>query len=221
MITVALTDDEPLFTAGLAMVLEAAEGIEVVWQAHDGFDALHRHAAQPPDVLLLDIRMPGVDGLETTRRLARAGTTTRIVMLTTFSADEYVLTAIEEGASGFLLKNTPPEELVEAIRTVARGDAVISPEPTRRLFEAYRGAEPTGRRGADPGARRCYEALTAREREILELVGTGLTNQEICERLWLSMSTVKTHVSTLMAKTGSRDRVQLVLFALRTGTATI
>ncbi|MEZ5089158.1 MAG: response regulator transcription factor [Micropruina sp.] len=216
-ISVGLADDEPLFTAGLALMLDAQPGLRVSWQAIDGADALRRCAVDEPDVLLLDIRMPGMDGLEATRRLVAGGTRCRILVLTTFSEDEYVLTAVEAGAAGFLLKNTPPADLIEAIHTVHRGDAVLSPEPTRRLFAAFRSQErrPSPSRDDLDVLRR----LTGRERDVLELVARGLTNGEICKRLWLSMPTVKTHVGNLMAKTHARDRVQLVLFALRTGVA--
>lgn len=266
MIRVGMADDEPLFSAGLAMLLGAQEGVEVVWRAADGAEALRMNAGEPADVLLLDVQMPGMDGLAATRELVRAGARGRIVILTTFDTDNYVLGAIEAGACGFLLKSTPPDELVAAIRTVHRGDSVISPGPTRRLVAALRTGGPAGGRagsGSGPqaggaaavagcagmkdwraGARgqaagtprqaatgpapdaRAGRAgawgpdlaeVTGREREVLSLIAKGLTNQEICDRLWLSMPTVKTHVSHLLSKTGSRDRVQLVLLALRTG----
>lgn len=267
MIRVGMADDEPLFSAGLAMLLGAQEGIEVVWRAADGAEALRMNADEPVDVLLLDVQMPGMDGLAATHELVRAGAQGRIVILTTFDTDGYVLGAIEAGACGFLLKSTPPDELVAAIRTVHRGDSVISPGPTRRLVAALRagapaggaaasnpagggsgpgtgGAAATGRAGVQDwratgrgqaagsphpttgtasgtGADRTWDPelaeVTEREREVLSLIAKGLTNQEICDRLWLSMPTVKTHVSHLLSKTGSRDRVQLVLLALRTG----
>lgn len=189
--------------------------------------------------------MPGLDGLATTRRLVESGVQGHIVILTTFDTDGYVLGAIEAGAAGFLLKNTPPDRLVEAVRTVHGGDSVISPGPTRRLLTAVRsgtavtaGTTSTsgatrrprtvagdpgaaGTRASEPEALRVTEDLTGREREILALIAAGLTNGEICDRLWLSMPTVKTHVSHLLAKTGCRDRVQLVLLALRTGVVTL
>lgn len=221
MITVALVDDEPLFTAGLSMVLETQPDIRVLWTAQGGLEGIAHCEEDAPEVMLLDIRMPGLDGLETIRRLVESGAATRVVILTTFSADEYVLTAIEAGASGFLLKNTPPDELAEAVRTVSRGDAVISPEATRHLFKAYRtqGAVDSKRPGAVESD--LVSGLTSRERDVLELIGLGLTNQEICDKLWLSMSTVKTHVSMLMSKTYSRDRVQLALLSLRCGFASL
>ena len=234
MIRLGLADDEPLFTMGLAMLLGAQPDMEVVWRAVDGNDALMRNAADPVDVLLLDVQMPGLDGLAATRELMARGITGRVVILTTFDTDGYVMGAIEAGAAGFLLKNTPPQDLITAIRTVHDGDSVISPGPTRRLLTAVRTGQVSGTLGNDAGAGRHASedsveavraaeasqqvtALTQREREILALIALGLTNQEICDREWLSMPTVKTHVSHLLSKTGCRDRVQLVLLALRGG----
>ena len=234
MIRLGLVDDEPLFTMGLAMLLGAQPDMEVVWRAVDGNDALMRNDADPVDVLLLDVQMPGLDGLAATRELMARGITGRVVILTTFDTDGYVMGAIEAGAAGFLLKNTPPQDLITAIRTVHDGDSVISPGPTRRLLTAVRTGQVSGTLGNDAGAGRHASedsveavraaeasqqvaALTQREREILALIALGLTNQEICDREWLSMPTVKTHVSHLLSKTGCRDRVQLVLLALRGG----
>ena len=234
MIRLGLADDEPLFTMGLAMLLGAQPDIEVVWRAVDGNDALMRNTADPVDVLLLDVQMPGLDGLAATRELMARGITGRVVILTTFDTDGYVMGAIEAGAAGFLLKNTPPQDLITAIRTVHDGDSVISPGPTRRLLTAVRTGQVSGTLGNDASAGRHASedsveavraaeasqqvaALTQREREILALIALGLTNQEICDREWLSMPTVKTHVSHLLSKTGCRDRVQLVLLALRGG----
>ncbi|WP_275003795.1 response regulator [Promicromonospora iranensis] len=219
MITVGLADDDPLFTAGLSMILDAQPGLRVSWQAGDGAEAVRRHDVDPVDVLLLDIQMPGTDGLTATRRLVTSQAPGKVVIVTTFDTDDYVLTAIEAGAAGFLLKNTPPDELVAAVRTVHRGDAVISPGPTRRLVQRVR-AHPAPAVPAQvltAAERRAVDTLTERERQVLTLITQGLTNQEICDRLWLSMPTVKTHVGNLIAKTHARDRVQLVLFALRTG----
>ena len=234
MIRLGLADDEPLFTMGLAMLLGAQPDMEVVWRAVDGNDALTHNAADPVDVLLLDVQMPGLDGLAATRELMARGTTGKVVILTTFDTDGYVMGAIEAGAAGFLLKNTPPQDLITAIRTVHDGDSVISPGPTRRLLTAVRTGQVSGTLGNDVSAGRHASedsveavraaeasqqvaALTQREREILVLIALGLTNQEICDREWLSMPTVKTHVSHLLSKTGCRDRVQLVLLALRGG----
>jgi DNA-binding NarL/FixJ family response regulator len=221
MMTIGLADDEPLFTTGLSMILDAQPDMRVLWQAIDGADAIRRHDEQAPDVLLLDIQMPGTDGLAVTERLVAAGTSTKIIILTTFDADEYVLTAVEAGAAGFLLKNTAPEQLISAIHVVHSGDAVISPGPTRRLFAAFRAPTPTRDDAPSRYDRQAADLLTARERDVLALIAEGLTNREICDRLSLSMPTVKTHVGNLIAKVGARDRVQLVLFALRTGFATV
>ena len=234
MIRLGLADDEPLFTMGLAMLLGAQPDMEVVWRAVDGNDALMRNDTDPVDVLLLDVQMPGLDGLAATRELMARGITGRVVILTTFDTDGYVMGAIEAGAAGFLLKNTPPQDLITAIRTVHDGDSVISPGPTRRLLTAVRTGQVSGTLDNDGGTGRHVSedsveavraaeasqqvaALTQREREILALIALGLTNQEICDREWLSMPTVKTHVSHLLSKTGCRDRVQLVLLALRGG----
>jgi len=221
MITVALADDEPLFTAGLSMILDAQPDMRVLWQAIDGADAVRLHHRAQPDVLLLDVQMPTLDGIAATRRLVSVARTSKIIILTTFDNDEYVLTAVEAGAAGFLVKNTPPDQLIEAIRTVHSGEAVISPGPLRRLFATFRtrpANAPSPLVGADA---RTVGELTPRERDIIVLIARGRTNQEICDDLWLSMPTVKTHIGNLLAKTGSRDRVQLVLFALRTGVATL
>lgn len=215
MIDVALADDEPLFTAGLAMILDAQLDMRVIWQAADGADAIRRYRHERPDVLLCDIQMPGTNGLEVVKQLVAEEAETRVVMLTTFETDEYVLSAVELGAAGFLLKNTPPDDLIAAIRTVHSGEAVISPGPTRRLFATYRQApQHTTKQEVDSAL---AETLTQREREVIELVAQGLSNQEICDQLWLTMPTVKTHIGNLIAKTHARDRVQLVLWALRTG----
>lgn len=216
MITIGLADDEPLFTAGLAMILDAQPDMRVIWQAIDGADAIRWHDREQPDILLLDIQMPTLDGLDTTRRLVSAGTTSRIVILTTFDSDEYVLTAVESGAAGFLLKNTPPDQLVAAIRTVHDGDAVISPGPTRKLFATFRRPPNAPSTALSQTDTRMAAELTPRERDVLVLIAGGRTNQEICDELWLTMPTIKTHVGNLLAKTQSRDRVQLALFALRT-----
>lgn len=219
MITVGLADDEPLFTAGLAMILDAQPDMSVLWQAIDGADAIRQHNHEAPDILLLDIQMPTIDGLATTQHLITAGTQSKIIILTTFDTDEYVLTAIESGASGFLVKNTAPNDVVAAIRTVHDGDAVISPGPTRRLFTTFRKRPGGPAACTSPTDSRLADELTPRERDILALIARGRTNQEICDELWLTMPTIKTHIGNLRAKTQARDRVQLVLFALRVGIA--
>lgn len=216
MITIGLADDDPLFTAGLAMILDAHDDFTVVWQAIDGADALRHHDRQQPDVVLLDIRMPVLDGLAATEKLIDSGTGCKIIILTTFDSDEYVLTAVEAGAAGFLVKNTPPDDLVEAIRTVHNGDSVISPGPTRKLFASFRANPARSQVMLSQADIRAVAGLTDREQEVLALIADGRSNREICDQLWLSMPTVKTHVGNLLAKTGAHDRVQLVLFALRT-----
>lgn len=220
MIRVGLADDQRLFTAGMAMVIDSQSDMTVAWQAADGAQAVARQRADPVDLLLMDVQMPGTDGLSATRTLVDSGARCRIVVLTTFDTDEYVIEGIEAGAAGFLLKNTPPEELLEALRTVHRGDSVVSASSTRRLLRHVR---PLLGGGSGPWAlparqtRRALESLTPREREVLTLVALGYTNAEICELLVLSMPTVKTHVGNVLAKTGARDRVQAVLFAFRAG----
>lgn len=219
MITIGLADDELLFTEGLAMILDAQPDMCVLWQAIDGTDVLRQHAREAPSILLLDIQMPTLDGLAATQRLVAAGTSSKIIILTTFDTDEYVLSAIESGASGFLVKNTAPDDVVAAIRTVYGGDAVISPGPTRRLFTTFRKRPRGSAVEASPTDHRLADELTPREHDILALIARGRTNQEICDELWLSMPTIKTHIGNLRAKTQSRDRVQLALFALRVGIA--
>ncbi|MGQ4366193.1 response regulator [Streptomyces sp. SAS_272] len=221
MITVALADDEPLFTAGLTMVLDGQPDMQVLWQAIDGADAIRQHAGAQPDVLLLDIQMPTLDGLAATRGLVEGGTGSKIIILTTFDTDEHVLAAVEVGAAGFLVKNTPPDQLTAAIRTVHSGDAVISPGPTRRLFRTFRQRPADGKLPVSRADARTAAELTPRERDILILIAEGHSNRDICKKLWLSMPTVKTHIGNLIAKTGANDRVHLVLFALRTGIASL
>ena len=217
MIRVGLADDQQLFTAGVAMVIGAQSDMEVAWQAGDGRQALDQHAADPADVILMDVQMPVLDGIEATTHLA--GSPVRVVMLTTFDTQEYVLEALGAGASGFLLKDTPPEELLAAVRTVHSGESVISPRATRRLIDHMRPMfAPEAGPGPLPGrVRRILDELTPRETEILVAIAKGWSNTEIAERMFVSIPTVKTHVSHVLAKTGSRDRVQAVLFAFRAG----
>jgi DNA-binding NarL/FixJ family response regulator len=220
VIRVGLADDQRLFTAGLAMVIDSQPDMSVAWQAGDGAEAVERQHADPVDLLLMDVQMPGTDGLGATRALVGSGARCRVVVLTTFDTDEYVIEGIEAGAAGFLLKNTPPEELLEALRTVHRGDSVVSASSTRRLLRHVRPMLAGGSGPCAPPARgtlRALESLTPREREVLTAVARGHTNTEICELLVLSMPTVKTHVGNVLAKTGARDRVQAVLFAFRAG----
>jgi len=199
---------------GLRMIIEAEPDLEVVGEAGDGGEALRRAAVLRPDVVLMDVQMPGMDGLTATRRLlddSREPTPTRIIMLTTFDLDEYVFEALRAGASGFILKNAPAGDLVAAIRTVAAGDALLAPAVTRRVITAF-----AARRAlAEP--KRRVNALSPREQEVLRLVAFGLTNGEIAERLVLGEATVKTHVGSILAKLGARDRVAAVIAAYESG----
>ncbi len=226
-IRVVLADDQALLRKGFRMILEAEEGVEIVGESPDGADAVRLVELYRPDVVLMDVRMPVLDGIEATRAIAAsaAGEETRVLILTTFDLDEYAFSALRAGASGFLLKDVPPAELVSAIRTVARGDAVVSPRITRRLLEEYAddAARPLGRcPRCRRGRRRRAEnpalaSLTEREREVLLAVADGLSNAEIAERLYVSEATVKSHVGRLLAKLGLRDRVQAVVFAFQSG----
>ena len=214
MIRVLLVDDQALLRAGLRALLAAEEGIEVVAEAGDGEEALARVREQRPDVVLMDIRMPGMDGLEATRRIVADDdlAAVRVVVLTTFELDEYVFEALRSGAAGFLLKAEEPSELVRAVRLVAQGESLLSPSVTRRVVETFAGSlGPSG-----PSASLLSE-LTEREAEIAALVGSGLSNHEIADRLVISPATARTHVSRAMLKVGARDRAQLVVFAYEAG----
>src|SRR5689334_16949751 len=215
MITVLLADDQALVRAGFRALLNAEPDIEVVAEAADGLDAVRLAKLTLPDVVLMDIRMPGVDGLEATRRIAAdpALAATRVVILTTFELDEYVFEALRTGASGFLVKDTEPVELLRGVRAVAAGDALLSPSVTRRVIGEF--ASPGRGRSAAPPAE--LEQLTDREREVMVLVGEGLSNDEIAGRLMISPATAKTHVSRAMIKLGARDRAQLVVYAYEAG----
>lgn len=219
MITVVLADDQALLRAGLRALLEVEEDIEVVGEAGDGVEAVQRVRALRPKIVLMDVRMPGTDGLVATREiLGDPGLTeVRVIMLTTFDLDEYVFDAIRYGASGYLVKNTEPSELVRAVRVVAAGDALLSPGVTRRLmrrFEALEtGPDSTAAARWKPGS----DQLTDREREVIALVAQGLSNDEIAIRLSLSPLTAKTHVSRAMIKLTARDRAALVVFAYESG----
>ena len=212
MIRVLLADDQALVRGGFQMILAAQPDIEVVGEAEDGRQAIDLTNRLLPDVILMDVRMPVLDGLEATRRLVELGTTARILILTTFDLDEYVYAAIRAGASGFLLKDVRPSQLVDAIRVVADGEALLAPAVTRRLLERFAATLPTPEERAPALA-----TLTDREREVLELVASGLSNSEIAERLFLGETTVKTHVSSLLRKLGLRDRVQAVVLAYEAG----
>ncbi|CAN5730601.1 response regulator transcription factor [soil metagenome] len=213
MIRVVLADDQALVRAGFRALLDAENDIEVVGEAADGEEAVQLAESLVPQVVLMDIRMPGMDGLSATRRIAadRRLREVRIVILTTFDLDEYVFEALREGANGFLVKSTEPAELIQAVRAVARGDALISPSVTRRLIEEF------AERAKEPRPAAELDVLTAREREVMALVADGLSNEEIAERLVLSPATAKTHVSRAMVKLGARDRAQLVVLAYESG----
>ena len=213
MIRVLLADDQALVRAGFRALLEAELDIEVVGEAGDGEEAVRQATNLVPDVVLMDIRMPGPDGLEATRRIVSDGrlAAVRIIILTTFDLDEYVFEALRLGASGFLVKDTEPIDLLRGVRAVARGDALLSPSITKRLI-----AELVARHRR-PGPAHSFEALTDREREVVGLVAAGLSNSEIGERLVVSPATAKTHVSRAMIKLGARDRAQLVVFAYESG----
>lgn len=197
---------------GLKMVLGAHPDIEVVGEADNGATAISRAADLTPDVVLMDVRMPVVDGVTATGRILEADHGTRVLVMTTFDLDEHALGALRAGASGFLLKDTPPEDLISAIRSVAAGDAVVSPKVTKRLLDRLIAEEPTPSR--DPAI---LEVLTAREREVLEQIAAGRSNAEIAGQLFLSEATVKTHVGRVLTKLGLRDRVQAVVLAYETG----
>ena len=214
MIRVLLVDDQVLLRAGLRMILENADGMDVVGEADDGAEATSLAVETMPDVILMDIRMPEVDGLEATRRIRAAlPEGPRILILTTFDLDEYVYSALRAGASGFLLKDTLAADLLSAIRVVARGDAIVAPSVTRRLIERHIGTagDPLPRTEAE------LRVLTEREREVLELIARGLSNAEIAGRLFLTEGTVKGHVSRILTKLGLRDRVQAVIFSYECG----
>jgi DNA-binding NarL/FixJ family response regulator len=215
MIRVALVDDQELVRAGFRMVLEAQPDMTVVGEAADGLAAMTLATAQPrPDVMVMDVRMPRLDGVEATRRICAAGDRPRVLMLTTFDLDEYAFSALKAGASGFLLKDVPPQELLFGIRSVHSGDAVVAPSTTKRLIDRFAPLLPSGPGGDAPPD---LAELTDREREVLVQMAAGLSNAEIAERLFVSEATVKTHVGRVLAKLGLRDRVQAVVLAYETG----
>ncbi|HEY1624107.1 MAG TPA: response regulator transcription factor [Streptosporangiaceae bacterium] len=218
MIRVLIADDQVLLRGSLRLLVDSAPDLAAVGEAGTGAEAAELAAREKPDVILMDIRMPGMDGIEATRRITAAAVTagTRILVLTTFDLDEYVFAALRAGASGFLLKDTPPGDLLAAIRVVAAGDALVSPGITRKLISwGLHGNSPprpeSARRSRPDGD------LTGKESEVLTLIGLGLSNAEICERLYVSMSTAKTHIGRLLAKLGARDRAQLVIAAYEAG----
>jgi DNA-binding NarL/FixJ family response regulator len=209
-IRVVVADDQSMVRAGFRLLLSHEQDIEVVAEARDGLEAVDKAARYRPTVVLMDIRMPELDGLEATRRILAGDDTARILILTTFDLDEYVYEALRAGASGFVLKDDPPEQLLAAIRTVAGGDALLSPGITKRVIKQFT-------RIPRPVPPKELDDLTAREQEILRLIATGLSNAEIGERLYISETTVKTHVTHILQKLGLRDRVQAVVLAYQTG----
>ena len=228
-VRVVLVDDQSLVRSGFAMVLSVEDDIEVVGQAADGAEALEVLARTPADVVLMDVQMPVMDGIAATAEIVARGLG-KVVILTTFDREDYLFDALAAGASGFLLKNADPDDLVDAVHAVAGGHALLAPEATLRVIARLAGEPPAPRRepaaeapaaapGPAPADRRAIEALTPREREVLGLLARGLSNAEIAVELYLGESTVKTYVSNVLAKTASRDRVQAVVFAYRTGLA--
>ncbi|MFL4907718.1 response regulator [Streptomyces sp. MMS24-I2-30] len=213
MTTVLIVDDQALQRLGFSMLMEQHADLSVVGEATHGTEAVRMTAELRPDVVLMDVRMPGMDGIEATRRIVHSGGRSRVLVLTTFDLDEYAYDALRAGASGFLLKDALPDELVAGIRAVAAGDAVIAPGLTRKLIDAFTERMP----GQTPDQERRLAALTERECEVLTAMATGWSNAEIAERLCLAESTVKSHVSRVLAKIGARDRVQAVIFAYDTG----
>jgi len=215
-IRVLLVDDQSLLRLGFRMALETQQDIEVIGEAGDGAQAVAMTRTLHPDVVLMDVRMPVMDGLQATRQIVAAGLAARILVLTTFNLDEYVYAALRAGASGFLLKNVPPTDLFNGIRAVAAGDAVVAPSATRRLIDALAGHLPDPSTGRSPVDERMHQ-LTDREREVLIEVARGRSNAEIAERLTVAEGTVKTHVGRILTKLDLRDRVQVVVFAYETG----
>jgi DNA-binding NarL/FixJ family response regulator len=218
-VRVLVADDDALLRAGVAVILGTAEGIEVAGEAADGLRAVELCRSLEPDVVLMDVRMPGVDGIEATQRIIGAGLPTRVLVLTTFHHDEYVWGALRAGASGFLLKRASPERLIDAVHTVADGDALLDPAVTRDLIRQFAGqdaSEPSPG-GVAPAQRRRLDRLTGREAQVLRLVAGGYSNQEIAGLLVIAESTAKTHVKRILAKIGARDRAQAVVIAYQGG----
>jgi DNA-binding NarL/FixJ family response regulator len=217
--TVLLADDQELMRVGFRMVIDSQDDLSIVGEAANGRDALHATIELSPDIVLMDVRMPEMDGVQATRQIVQSNSQARIIILTTFDLDEYVYAALRAGASGFLLKDTPPADLLSAIRSVASGDAVVAPSVTRRLLSTYVHRLPTpGQPDGDQHKR--LALLTAREREVLLQVAGSHSNAEIAEQLVLSEATVKSHVGRILSKLELRDRVQIVVFAYETGLIT-
>jgi DNA-binding NarL/FixJ family response regulator len=214
-IRVFLADDQALVRGGFRMLIEAEDDLQVVGEAADGLSTVEQVLRIPTDVVLMDIRMPVMDGVEATRRIVESGVPTRVLVLTTFDLDEYVFSALKAGASGFMLKDARPADLLNAIRTVAVGEAVMAPSATRRLLDHVVPTLPANPDGPDPR----LDVLTDREREVLVEIAAGATNAEIASKLYMAEGTVKTHIGRLLAKLHARDRVGLVLFAYEAGLA--
>lgn len=212
-----LVDDQPLLRVGFRLVLESEDGIEVVGEAGDGAEAVRLTRELEPDVVLMDVRMPTMDGIEATRRIAAAGSAARVIILTTFDLDEYAFAGLQAGASAFLLKDVAPAELVHAVRLVASGDAVVSPRVTQRLLETYVRTTANGAARAEAQPDPLLQELTPRELEVLRAICEGLSNAEIAHRLYLSEATVKSHVRRILSKLHLRDRVQAVVYGYETG----
>ncbi|WAH95184.1 response regulator [Arthrobacter sp. MMS18-M83] len=216
-IKVLLVDDQPLLRMGFRLILEGEEDLEVVGEASDGADAVRKVDELEPDVVLMDVRMPAMDGIEATRRITASASNARIIILTTFDLDEYAFSGLQAGASAFLLKDVAPAELVQGVRLVASGDAVVAPRVTQRLLETYvRGGRVPGQAPVQPRDP-LLEELTPRETEMLEAIAGGLSNAEIAHKFFLSEATVKTHVRRILTKLHLRDRVQVVVYAYETG----
>jgi DNA-binding NarL/FixJ family response regulator len=209
-IRVLIADDQALMRTGFRMILDAQEDIEVVGEAIDGTDAIRHYERETPDVVVMDVRMPAMDGIEATRRLTALDPPARVLILTTFDLDGYVYEALRAGASGFLLKDRPPEELVAAVRVIAEGEALLAPSVTRRLIQEFARHAPTPKRAE-------LDELTDREREVLVLIARGLSNAEIARSLFVAETTVKTHVGRILSKLRARDRVQAVVLAYESG----
>jgi DNA-binding NarL/FixJ family response regulator len=210
MIRVLVADDQSMIRAGFRMLLAGEPDVEIVAEARTGLEAIEKASRFQPDVILMDIRMPELDGLEATRRILAADRHARVLILTTFDLDEYVFEALNAGASGFVLKDDPPEQLIAAVRTVSAGESLLSPGVTTRVIQEFA-------RRSRPAPPKELEELTAREQEVLRLIAAGLSNAEIGERLFISDTTVKTHVTHVLQKLNLRDRVQAVVLAFRTG----
>jgi DNA-binding NarL/FixJ family response regulator len=212
MTSVLIADDQAMIRTGLRKILEAESDLEVAAEASDGSEAVTEAVRARPDVVLMDIRMPVLDGIEATRRIARTVPSTRVLILTTFGLDTYVFDSLRSGASGFMLKDAPPEELVAAVRIVAAGDALLAPAVTRSVVEEFVRAPI-----AQPAAQPALDELTPRERQVLDLLARGLSNPEICSELVISEATTKTHVARILQKLDLRDRIQAVIYAYESG----